>query len=309
SIRQATRKGARSAILARHSARMPGGRNDAAFSMVCTSLAIRGGPGFEHRRSQNSIFRDGIAFENRRDAAVAHDGDAVGDMDKLGKIARMKEDRVTLGGKIAHQLEYFSFGANIDPAGRIEEEKDARLGQEHLAENHLLLIAARKRAGKLIGGLRLDAEERHHLIDERLLLSGIDDPVEGKARDDRERKVIANALRKKEALAAAVFGYKSDAIAARQRLLRVPRGHWLAPQLDRASCLANPEEGLEELALAVALETADAQHFALAKIEIDVLKAMAGGKAAHSQGDPFGSDRLALRVEAVEAAAEHFGDD
>ena len=41
---------------------------------------------------------------------------------------------------------------------------------------------------------------------------------------------------------------------------------------------ADAEQRLEQLALAVALQAADAQHLALAQVEVDVASALAGAK-------------------------------
>ena len=103
-------------------------------------------------RIASSVMR--LALERRGDAAVAQHEHAVGDVDELGQVARIEEDGVALGGEVAHQLENLALGADIDAAGRIVEQQDARLGQQHLAEDHLLLVAAGERAGELLRGAR-----------------------------------------------------------------------------------------------------------------------------------------------------------
>ena len=94
------------------------------------------------------------ALEDGRDAAVAQDEHPVGDVDELGQVAGIEQDGVALRGEVAHQLEDLALGADVDAAGRVVEQEDPRLGQEHLAEDHLLLVAAGERAGRLLRASR-----------------------------------------------------------------------------------------------------------------------------------------------------------
>ena len=100
------------------------------------------------RRIASSVMP--LARERRGDPAVAHHQHAVGDMDELGQVARVEQDRIALGGEVAHQLEDLALGADVDAARRVVEQEDARLGEQHLAEDHLLLVAAREGAGRLL---------------------------------------------------------------------------------------------------------------------------------------------------------------
>ncbi len=113
---QAIRNGPRSTRAARQSA-----REVAAGERVGHQFTAA----FDHRRLEDVLLGDGAALEDRGDAAVPQDGDAIGDVDELGQVARIEEDRVALGGEIAHQLEDLALGADVDAAGRIEEEEDA----------------------------------------------------------------------------------------------------------------------------------------------------------------------------------------
>ena len=101
----------------------------------------------------------------------------VGDMDELGQVAGIEQDRVALGGEVAHQLEDLALGADVDAARRVVEQQDARLGEQHLAEDHLLLVAARQRAGRLLRARRLDAQEVDHLLDQRRLARPVEQPA------------------------------------------------------------------------------------------------------------------------------------
>src|SRR6185369_16711993 len=172
----------------------------------------------------------------------------------------MEENRIALAGQLPHKPKNLALGADVNAARRIEEKQDACLGKQHLAENHLLLIAAGQGADRLVGCVCFDAQERHHLIDQRLFLSGIENAIGGEPRDDREGEVLADAFWQKEPLAAAVFGDECQTLTSRQCLSRGPRCLSPAPDFDRTLCFADPEEALEQLALAVALKTAYAKH-------------------------------------------------
>ena len=69
------------------------------------SLAAINAPraALEHRRLEDALLGDGVAIENRRDLAVPHHRDAVGDVDELGQVARIEQDGVALAGELAHQ--------------------------------------------------------------------------------------------------------------------------------------------------------------------------------------------------------------
>ena len=172
-----------------------------------------------------------LALEHRRDLAVPHHRDAVGDVDQLRQVARIEEDGVALGGELAHQLEDLALGADIDAARRVVEEEDARLGEQHLAEDHLLLVAARKRAGELVGRLRLDAQER------RSSPRPAPSPCARLRKPKREKRGMTASVRfsrtlfdEEEPLAAAVLRHQRDAVAAGQRMARPARRRPACPR-------------------------------------------------------------------------------
>ena len=168
---------------------------------------------------QDALLGDARRLERRGDAAVAQDQHAVGDMDELRQVAGIEQDRVALGGEVAHQLEDLALGADVDAARRIVEQEHARLGEQHLAEDHLLLVAARQRAGELLGRLGLDAQE--------VASSRRPAPprVAASRRPQREKRGMTESVRfsrtlfgEEQALAAAVLRHQRDAVAAVERL-------------------------------------------------------------------------------------------
>src|SRR5260370_1229089 len=117
----------------------------------------------------------------------------------------------------------------------------------------------------------------------------------GEGRNDREREVLADALREEQALATAILRHQRDAVAAGEALLRPVTGERLPPELDRAARPADAEERLEQFALAMALQAADAEHLALAETEVDVTKPLPRGEPAHAQSDALAGGRQRAR--------------
>src|SRR5262249_32712128 len=145
SIRQATRNEARSSTQSCQSA--PRWLSiDAGACSTITDMASRR-LAFEHRSTQYAFLRDALAGKRCRNSTVAYDQHAVGNMHKLLHVAGMEKDRVTLRCEIPHELEDLAFGADVHAAGRIVKQQNPRFGEQHLAEDDLLLVAARKRAG------------------------------------------------------------------------------------------------------------------------------------------------------------------
>ena len=76
-----------------------------------------------------------------RAAGVEHDH-AVAEMDQLGNLGRVEQDRAAELGEGAHQHIELVLGADVDAAGRIEEQQDAALGEQPFGDGDLLLVAA-----------------------------------------------------------------------------------------------------------------------------------------------------------------------
>ena len=93
-----------------------------------------------------------------------------------------------------------------------------------------------------------------------------------------KRQVLAHALGQQQALAAAVLRHQRDAVAAGERLARAgDRGRACPRARPQPRGAAGAEQRLEQLALAVALQPADAEHLALAQVEADALQPAAAG--------------------------------
>src|ERR1700752_3749018 len=132
----------------------------------------------------------------------------------------MEEDCVPLRCEFAHQLENFAFCPDTDAACRVVEQEHTRLGKQHLAKNHLLLIAAGQRAGKLLRRLGLDAKEVDHFLDEIRFLPAAEKASVREAPDHGKRQVLTHTLGEQKALAAPILRNKLYAVAAGERRTR-----------------------------------------------------------------------------------------
>ena len=88
-----------------------------------------------------------LAFELGGDPPGIEDEHAVAEMDELGDLGRMEQDRAARLGESAHQQIELVLGADIDAAGRVEQKQDAALGQQPFGDRDLLLVAAGEGAG------------------------------------------------------------------------------------------------------------------------------------------------------------------
>ena len=122
---------------------------------------------------------------------------------------------------------------------------------------------------------------------------------------DGQRQVLAHAARQEQALAAAVLRHERQPLATDERLARARDPHRLAPELDAAGRPPGAEKGLEELALPVPLQTADAEHLALEEVEADALQPRRAGEVADLQRDAAGRRRDPVGIEPVEPPPDH----
>src|SRR5206468_1831421 len=99
-----------------------------------------------------------------------------------------------------------------------------------------------------------------------------------------------HALGQQKTLAASVLRHQRNAVPAGQRLARVADRSGLAPQLQPTACLGGAEQRLEQLALAVPLQAAHAEHLAFAQGETD-----AGHSASRAGNADVASSRMRIR--------------
>ena len=76
------------------------------------------------------------------DDALVHDQDPVGHREHLGQVARDQQDPQAGRGELGDDPVDLDLGPDVDPAGRLVEDEDPRLGREPLGEDDLLLVPA-----------------------------------------------------------------------------------------------------------------------------------------------------------------------
>ena len=103
-----------------------------------------------HRRGDRLLASPRRARTSATSRPLAHHQDAVAHAQDLRQLARDHQDRQALLRELAHQAVDLGLGADVDAAGRLVQDQDARLGREPFAEHHLLLVAAGELADDLL---------------------------------------------------------------------------------------------------------------------------------------------------------------
>ena len=109
------------------------------------------------------------------DPALAHHGDPVGEAEQLGHLGGDHQDGDAGGGELLDQAVDLELGADVDAAGRLVQDQDARLAGEPAGEHHLLLVAARELADLLLDGGRLDARAGRRAPDQPALAPAVEE--------------------------------------------------------------------------------------------------------------------------------------
>ena len=96
-------------------------------------------------RRLHDLFLRGLgAVQLAGDAALAHHDDAMAHAQDLGQFRRDHDDRLALLRQIVQQAVDLALRAHVNAAGRLVEDQDVGVDRQPLADDHLLLVAARK---------------------------------------------------------------------------------------------------------------------------------------------------------------------
>ncbi len=96
--------------------------------------------------------------ELRDHLAVAHHGDLVAEAEHLLQLGGDEQHRHAAVGQLHDQLLDLGLGADVDAAGGLVEDQQARLGDQPAGQQHLLLVAAGEVAHRHVGVRRPDAQ-------------------------------------------------------------------------------------------------------------------------------------------------------
>ena len=100
---------------------------------------------------------------------VAQHDDPVAVGGDLLKLRRDDEKRKPVLAQALDQADDLGMGADVDAAGRLVEDEEARLGGEPAGEQRLLLIAAGEKADGLFRIRRADVEELDEAVGDLVL--------------------------------------------------------------------------------------------------------------------------------------------
>ena len=159
----------------------------------------------------HDLLLGGGAREFGNDGAVAHDEDAVGDLEELGEFGADHENGGAVAGKLVHEGEDFGFGGDVDAARGFVEEEDLRIAEKPLGDDNLLLVAAAEASDGLVDGGGADTETSAEAFGDDMLSSAADEAVSRYAVEVGEGYVGADRHRKCETGSLTVFGDEADA--------------------------------------------------------------------------------------------------
>ena len=187
--------------------------------------------------------------------------------------------RDALGGQRPHQLVDRVLGADVDAAGRLVHEDDAGVGGQPAGEDDLLLVAAGEELRLLVHRARRDVERGeqagHLAAGGRRYGAG------------RRARTTPRALSRIVWLSARPVALRSSVIIARPARIACARGaraqRLAVEQHLAAGERADPEDRLEQLGAAGALQPGDADDLAGAQGEVDAVDVPVAGAAELEQ--------------------------
>src|SRR3954447_23108138 len=212
----------------------------------------------------------GAGVADPDELAAVDDGDPVGQLQHLVELGRDEQDRrsrIALGDDLAvDELD----AADIKAACGLIEDEQAQLTVELACDNDLLLVAAREGVDLVLGARRADVEGLDPLLGhapDRGVVA--QDPTRiGRSFVARQDEVVGDAEREDETEAMAVGRNVRDARPV--HLARTLPGDVAAVEVDGAGGrLAQADDRLHELVLAVARNAGDAQDLAGTDLEVD----------------------------------------
>ena len=128
------------------------------------------------RRQQRAL--TGVGGQLGDDPAVVQHGRAVADHRHLAQLAREHDDRRALVGQRPDEVVDLVLGADVDAAGRVEQQHHPQAGGQPASDRHLLLVAAGE-AADLARRPRVDRQAVDRLADPAALLAPADRPPPG----------------------------------------------------------------------------------------------------------------------------------
>ncbi len=201
----------------------------------------------------------------------------------------MKQDRATRVRIGADEAVELVLGADVDAAGRIEQQQDAAFGEQPLGDGDLLLVAAGKRADARPQRPAVNVDPVEDRLHRRGLAPAVDQRPAHETVDHRQGRVVLAAQLQRQRLGLAVLGDEADADVGAHGVGRRGDHDRLAvdPQSPRRH-VGHAEAGKEKIELSHALKSGDAENLAGAQAERGVAE-LAGRRDALG-GEDLGAE-------------------
>jgi len=245
-----------------------------------------------------------VARENAGDCAGVHHGDAVAHAEDFGHLGRDHDNRHAALGQIDHEAVDLGFGADIDALSGLVEDENGGRDVEPAGERDLLLIAAGERAGLGVDRRGFDLEAIDVDGGDVIFGSGVDEAAGADRRERGHGDVGADGHLEDDAVLAAILGDVADSEADGVSGSRDADRR--AVEEDFAAIGgSDAEEGLCEFGASGADEAGDAEDFAAADGEGNIVEAGGGaGEIARFEDRLPDGDR-ALGEDSGNFAADH----
>ena len=212
--------------------------------------------------------------QRRRQLAVEHHGDAVGDLDQFVEILAGHEHGGAGSGEVEQRLADHGGGARVDAPGRLADHQHGRVAQDFAADDEFLQIAAGQARGFRIALGLAHVKGLGRAIDRLQRRGGIDEAVLDHAAGGMsgQKRVLGQLHPRRGAVAEPLLGHERRAQLAALGDRQMAGGD--AFDHDRAGILRQPLAGKrrKQFVLAVAGDAGDAQDFAALQFERDVLE-------------------------------------
>ena len=145
------------------------------------------------------------------DAALAHHDDPVRRGQGLTDLGGHVEDGQSTLGLAEEQREDLTLRADVDPAGRLVEQDHLGIGEQHLADHDLLLVAAGQRGDQRLRACCLHLHVGDHLADLLSLELAIDEAPLHPGLQTGQCHVGAHRHHLDEAVTLSVLGHQAHA--------------------------------------------------------------------------------------------------
>jgi hypothetical protein len=253
------------------------------------------------------LFRHRLAFDRACNRALADHQHPVAETQKLRQFRRDDDDADAGAREIAQQPVDFRFGANIDAARRLVHQDDLGIDRQLLGNRHLLLVAARERRDRHVDAAHPHAKPLGQIpraVRFGLRIQQAERP--GQRFQVENGNVLGDGQLQEHARTLAVLRKIDNTCLHGLRIGLRPQP--LSMQLHLAfPHRTQSANALGNLGAARADQSANAENFALAQFEADIVEAIAVAKIADAQNGlaRLLRQRLLFRIELGDLAADH----